>query len=77
MSLQKKHQCVSCKGENQYILTRKDNYSYYKCSHCSLVSTRSLPSDAEINEYYNGFLFKKPTEDEINDRKNKKCYLIL
>ena len=71
MSLQKKHQCVSCKGENQYILTRKDTYSYYKCSHCSLVSAIPLPSDEEINEYYDGFLFKKPTEDEINDRKNE------
>lgn len=59
------NKCEVC-AEKLIKLTKcKDKYHYYICSNCSLVTSLPLPSDKTLTEYYQGFLFHKPTEEEL------------
>ena len=64
-----KEKCLVCSNKFEKIVERKDNYHYYQCKGCSLITTFPQPEDAIITEYYDGFLFKKPDDNEISSRK--------
>jgi SAM-dependent methyltransferase len=56
--------CPACGGRLQLIRARSDIFSYYQCCDCSLVTSLPVPSAKEIAEFYNGFLFGVPRNDE-------------
>ncbi len=45
---------------------KSGKYNIYKCYSCGLVFSSPLPTQEELNKYYQGFVFEKPNEREIS-----------
>ena len=69
MNKNNSYNCFVCSADFKKIVERKDKYTHYKCEKCALVTIFPQPEDKIISEYYDGFLFKKPEDNEISSRK--------
>lgn len=47
------------------------NYYINVCSRCNLIFVHPFPTQVELNHYYQGFLFKKPSEKLISFHVNQ------
>ena len=66
--------CPVCNGILDFVISRNDCYSIYRCSECTHISSLPIPSLEELNEFYNGFLFAMPKEPhETRVEKINKC----
>ena len=64
--------CTICKSEETRELLKWNKYTINKCNNCQLIFTTPLPSDNELNKFYQSFMFKKPENDEIRKRTKKR-----
>lgn len=60
--------CPICQHTKVRSLLSWKRFTIHKCRHCRLIFTTPLPSEEELEEYYQGFLFKPPTPEEIAQR---------
>lgn len=44
--------CIICNHIQKYLFTYHNNFDYYQCSSCGLVSTYPLPTTKTIKEHY-------------------------
>ena len=74
-------QCPICRFKRiDKLIKWDDNYEIYVCNRCNLLFTFPLPTDEELTKYYQGFLFQKPTDENINElvkRKKKELTKLL
>lgn len=65
--------CPVCNSEDVFkLLAWQKEFNIYKCKNCLLVYTHPLPTDEELDEFYQGFLFRKPDENKIARQVEKK-----
>lgn len=57
--------CPICESTKVKELLSWKKYSIQKCTDCKLIFATPLPSDKELTEFYQGFMFNKPEEYEI------------
>ena len=57
--------CQICKSKDVNPLLKWNRFSISECRQCKVVFATPLPSDQELNDFYQGFLFNKPRENEI------------
>jgi len=57
--------CIICRGKVKFLVSRLDKYDYNYCSKCSLILSNPLPTDEDINKFYEGFLFRKPIKNKL------------
>ncbi|MBN2776276.1 MAG: class I SAM-dependent methyltransferase [Bacteroidales bacterium] len=57
--------CPICESKVVEKLLVVNKFDVIKCRDCGLLFTYPLPSDEAINEYYQGFLFNKPSESGL------------
>lgn len=57
--------CPICDNEKTKELLSWKKFTINKCRNCQLIFTIPLPSDNEIVEFYQGFMFKKPENSRI------------
>ncbi len=58
--------CPICAADNTEVLLKWKRFKINKCQNCRLIFTTPLPSDEELTAFYQGFMFKKPEDYEIN-----------
>jgi len=63
--------CPICKSEMSKILLNWKKYKINKCGNCKLIFATPLPLQSELEEFYQGFLFKKPDKNAIQNRVEK------
>ena len=64
--------CPICKSiKTQELLDWKE-FKIRRCDNCQLIFATPLPSDVELEAFYQGFLFKKPATKEIDRRLKKR-----
>ncbi len=71
--------CPVCDGCLRLIVERIDDYSYYECHDCRLVTSLPVPGREELASFYNGFLYGLPTGDESQGRQIaiKECTAVI
>ena len=57
--------CKICGAENEIITECGSKYYYRHCPNCELISVSPMPTDRQLNLYYQGFMFNKPREEEL------------
>lgn len=57
--------CPICESEKTKSLLNWKKYTIQKCSNCQLIFSTPLPSNQELEDYYQGFMFNKPEDYEI------------
>lgn len=57
--------CPICSSGQTKHLLKIRQYSVHRCVDCGLIYATPLPSDEDLNKYYQGFLFKKPASYDI------------
>jgi len=69
--------CPICESEKIKGLLSWKKYTIHQCLNCKLIFSSPLPSNNELSEFYQGFLFKKPEDYEIDKQiKKRKKELI-
>lgn len=63
------HNCPVCKSDSTSLILHWGRFDIHLCKSCKLVFSTPLPSDEELTEFYNGFLFNQPKLHEIAKRK--------
>lgn len=63
--MSKMSHCPICESEKTQDLLRWKKYTIHKCRSCQLIFSTPLPTDEELADFYQGFMFKKPEEYEI------------
>lgn len=56
--------CEVCQSELVKEVLTVNSYKVYKCSSCGLIFTFPQPTDKDLLEYYQGFLFNEPKPEE-------------
>jgi len=71
--------CPICEAEKSKLLLNWKTYAIHKCATCKLIFTTPLPSDKELQDFYQGFMFNKPEFWEIKKAivKKKKELIAL
>ena len=64
--------CPICKYKETKELLKWKTYSINKCNNCRLIFSTPLPTDIELEEFYQGFMFKKPEEWKIQELTKKR-----
>lgn len=67
--MQPDNACPICGGILRLVANRNDKYAYYVCADCTHVTSLPLPTAQEIADFYNGFLFGKPTQQQFEQTK--------
>ena len=60
--------CPICNNKLKFLIKRKDEYSYYYCNNCKLITSLPKPTDDEIINYYKGFLYNKPKDNAFTQK---------
>lgn len=69
--------CRICGSHDSVKLINWDEYTIHLCNGCNLIFASPLPSDQTLFEYYQGFLYKIPSDFEVDSQiKDKKNELI-
>jgi SAM-dependent methyltransferase len=75
-------ECSICNSSEVQKILKINGFDVYKCSGCGVLYTFPLPSDEELTDYYQGFLFDEPKLDKIKSHVKKrvkelqKCFYI-
>jgi SAM-dependent methyltransferase len=71
--------CPICEAEKLKLLLKWKAYAIHKCATCKLIFTTPLPSDKELQDFYQGFMFNKPESWEMKKAivKKKKELIAL
>jgi SAM-dependent methyltransferase len=69
--------CPTCDSEHNKELINIRGYNIFKCSNCSLLFSYPLPTDDELISFYQGFLFAKPINSEIQKLTKKKINELI
>lgn len=64
--------CPICESSKIKELIKWKKYTIQKCNYCKLIFSTPLPSDNELEKFYQGFLFKKPEDYEIQKQIKKR-----
>jgi 2-polyprenyl-3-methyl-5-hydroxy-6-metoxy-1,4-benzoquinol methylase len=64
--------CLACGSTDSVKLLKVNGYEIYKCNKCKLIYTFPMPSDQQISQFYQGFLFEKPNDKTISKSIKKK-----
>jgi len=58
--------CIICNSSNiKKIINWTPPYKIYWCKNCNLIFTYPLPTEKDLNEFYNGYLFAKDRAEKI------------
>jgi hypothetical protein len=57
--------CPICKSEEIRELLKWKTYSINLCNNCRLIFSTPLPTNNDLEEFYQGFMFKKPENRKI------------
>ena len=57
--------CPVCNYRETKDLLKWKTYSINKCNNCRLIFSTPLPTDIELEEFYQGFMFRKPNNLKI------------
>jgi len=72
--------CPICKNSRIAEVVDWDSFKIFKCNNCKLVYAQPLPTDEQLLQFYQGFLFKQPKlsgiEKEPKNRKKELKYLF-
>ncbi len=60
--------CLACKSNNKKLYCVVDSYELYTCSECSLISVSNMPSDEELNDFYNNYFKTKQYTAKLNSK---------
>ena len=58
-------ECPICASEHTRELLKWKKFTIHRCADCKLTFSTPLPTEDELKEYYQGFLFNKPRDFEI------------
>lgn len=58
--------CQFCQNERFNPLLNWGRFTISECSQCRVVFASPLPSDEELNAFYQGFLFNQPKQSDID-----------
>lgn len=61
--------CIFCGSTNRKFLFSIKNYNLFQCKNCNVVSFSPLPSNFDINNYYNNYLEKYGNKFLIENKK--------
>ena len=64
--------CVICDSSRVRKIIGWSEYTIHKCNDCKLIFASPLPSDDILSDYYQGFMFNKPTQSEISKQIEKR-----
>lgn len=64
--------CPICGAKEVKELLKWKNYSINTCHACKLIFSTPLPTDKELDEFYQDFMFKKPGNHEIQELTKKR-----
>lgn len=64
--------CNICSSDNNKELLKWDKYTIFRCNKCGLLFTYPLPTPNTLTNYYQGFMFKKPEDWEIQKSTKKR-----
>ena len=57
--------CLICDSSSRYMYKWIHPYSLYYCPKCKSLFSNPIPSENELNKYYQGFLYKKTSSDNL------------
>ncbi len=58
--------CPACNADDTIeVLKWAKGHTIHKCGVCGLIFTRPLPGDEQLDQLYQGFMFRKPDERQI------------
>ncbi|MFT6442361.1 MAG: 2-polyprenyl-3-methyl-5-hydroxy-6-metoxy-1,4-benzoquinol methylase [Salibacteraceae bacterium] len=60
--------CPVCNSEKNTKLLDWKKYEMMRCKSCALIYSTPLPTDQEITDFYQGFLFQQPADFEIDKK---------
>lgn len=60
--------CSICNSKEIQELLNWKKHKIIRCNNCRLIFTTPLPSDSELQAFYQGFMFQKPENYEIQKK---------
>lgn len=64
--------CPLCEGPARRLVRWREGYSIRVCRRCGVRFADPMPTDEELGEFYQGFLFRKPTGANADRRASQK-----
>ena len=64
--------CPICHSNSRYLYQWTPPYSLYYCPSCKTLFSNPIPSEDELNVFYQGFLYRKPDPSKLKKRIEKK-----
>lgn len=58
-------ECPVCDAPLRFWVPKRDHYAYWFCAGCGHVTSLPKPTRDELILFYDGFLFGRPTEEEV------------
>lgn len=58
-------ECPVCSASTSHSWPWKPPYKVHSCGACGLLFCHPMPTDEELAEFYDGFLYRKPDEAQI------------
>jgi 2-polyprenyl-3-methyl-5-hydroxy-6-metoxy-1,4-benzoquinol methylase len=69
--------CSVCNSKEAKLLIHWKQYTINKCQVCHCLFSEPIPRAEELTAFYQGFLFKKPGDEDIERLKNLKSKELL
>ena len=60
--------CYLCESEKTRRIVDWGDYKIFKCLSCNVIFATPLPDDETLKQYYQGFLFNLPYDNEIKQQ---------
>lgn len=60
--------CLACNSNNKSLYCQTDSYDLFKCLDCSLIGVENMPTDQELNDFYNNYFKTKQYTSKLNSK---------
>ena len=60
--------CLACKSNNKDLYCSTDSYNLFRCLECSLISVETMPSDQELEKFYNDYFKTKQYTSKLQSK---------
>lgn len=60
--------CLACKSNKKELYCRTDSFELFKCLNCSLISVSNMPTDSDLNNFYNNYFKTKQYTSKLQSK---------
>ena len=60
--------CLACKSTSKELYCSIDSYDLFRCLECSLISVETMPSDQELEKFYNDYFKTKQYTSKLQSK---------